>query len=249
MKTIEFNEFDRKFAVDYYTNTYLDDVVENAPLVVICPGGGFKKLAPHEMEPIALEFNAHGYQAAVLKYSLLDQGEMYPAVIKELELAIQQIANPGQNVVVIGFSAGAQIAALFNGLNAGKMIGDSIKLAATVLCYPVIDLTEGFPKDPAQIKTFTKDDKYIKAQDLVNHEMAPTFIWQTTVDQTVPIKNSLLYWEALLDKNVENSAAHFFNEGPHGMSLGNSLTARTKADIQPRTAVWVDLMFDWLTTL
>ena len=56
---------------DVCLETYiLGDVMDGArnrktPLVLICPGGGYAMTSNREAEPIALQFNSMGYQAAV----------------------------------------------------------------------------------------------------------------------------------------------------------------------------------------
>ena len=44
------------------------------PAVIICGGGGFTHIAPHEQDPVAFAFLDHGYQAFVLNYVTLASG-------------------------------------------------------------------------------------------------------------------------------------------------------------------------------
>ena len=47
--------------------------------MVICPGGGYAHLAPHEGNDYALWLNQHGVTCFVLKYRLGSSGYHYPA--------------------------------------------------------------------------------------------------------------------------------------------------------------------------
>ena len=47
--------------------------------LVICPGGGYVHLAPHEGNDYALWLNQHGVTCFVLKYRLGSSGYHYPA--------------------------------------------------------------------------------------------------------------------------------------------------------------------------
>ena len=59
-----------------YMNCYLHEKVAeynygfDRPAVVVCPGGGYQKCAPHEGDPVALQYLAEGYNAFVLYYTV-----------------------------------------------------------------------------------------------------------------------------------------------------------------------------------
>ena len=89
------------------------------PAVVICGGGGFTHVAPHEQEPVAFEFLNRGFQAFVLDYVTSSTGDVsYPNPQADLAKMIATIrlnaadwnVDP-QKVVAIGFSAGGFICA------------------------------------------------------------------------------------------------------------------------------------------
>lgn len=124
------------------------------PAVVICGGGGFTHVAPHEQEPVALEFLNRGFQAFVLDYVTSSTGDVsYPNPQADLAKMIATIrlnaadwnVEP-QKVVAIGFSAGGFIcASLACGWKTGPFAAlaaarpDDIRPDAAILCYPVID--------------------------------------------------------------------------------------------------------------
>ena len=74
-----------------HLTTYIIDYSEmlmftERPLVLICPGGGYNHLSPREGELLALQFNAMGYHAAVLHYSV--SPAVYPTQLLEIAKAM-----------------------------------------------------------------------------------------------------------------------------------------------------------------
>ena len=59
---------------------YLPDATNaTGAAMVICPGGGYAALAPHEGKDYALWLNQHGVACFALKYRLGSHGYRYPA--------------------------------------------------------------------------------------------------------------------------------------------------------------------------
>ena len=69
----------------------------------------------------------------------------------------------------------------------------------------------------------------------VTADTPPTFLMHATNDDGVPVKNSILMYEALL-KNKVKTELHLFQAGGHGFGLVNP---KTKAR-------WFDWCRDWL---
>lgn len=70
-KTIEISAEGRKAQMTGYFLENIPGVVQGSrPVVIICPGGGYEHLSPREAEPVALQFNARGFHACVLRYSV-----------------------------------------------------------------------------------------------------------------------------------------------------------------------------------
>ena len=86
------------------------------PCILICPGGGYEHLAEREAEPIAIRMNSMGFNACVLRYSLIPNE--YPVPLYEAAYAVKYIRdhadewgiNPDK-IVIAGFSAGGHVAA------------------------------------------------------------------------------------------------------------------------------------------
>ena len=119
-----------------------------------------------------------------------------------------------------------------------------------VLCYPVI--TGGNSAHKGSVKNFSGKDEldeaainYFSLELHVNETTPPAFLWHTFNDQTVPVKNTLLFIDAMVDAGVPVEA-HIFPDGIHGLSLCNADTATRPDHIRPEIAVWIDLAMSWM---
>jgi acetyl esterase/lipase len=93
----------------------------NSPVVIVCPGGGYNKLAEqHEGVAVAKRLNDLGCTALVLRYRVPRRSENTPWVQplldlrKTLEIARSRASEwngDSKNIGVIGFSAGGNLAA------------------------------------------------------------------------------------------------------------------------------------------
>ena len=57
--------------------------------MLICPGGGYYKVSDREAEPIAMQFLARGYHAALLRYSV--SPVRYPEALVQLADAVRYL--------------------------------------------------------------------------------------------------------------------------------------------------------------
>ena len=125
------------------------------PAVVICGGGGFTGIAPHEQEPVAFAFLTRGYQAFVLDYVTSATGNVsFPNPEADLAKMVARVrANAAawnvdpDRVIVVGFSAGgficASLAAQWKSGPFAALTGerpDHIRPDAVVLGYPLLDM-------------------------------------------------------------------------------------------------------------
>lgn len=111
-------------AVQAELNIYIQDchpdrmVIEKRPLVLVCPGGGYEHVSVREGEPIAMQFLATGYHAAVLRYDIAEHGVEFPQHLMELAASVaylrknaKEFAIVENQILVCGFSAGGHLAA------------------------------------------------------------------------------------------------------------------------------------------
>ena len=85
--TIAVEGIDAKAKLTTYLLSQYEDVrMKPAPLVIICPGGGYEFLSNREAEQFALQWNARGVHAAVLRYSVAP--ERFPTALLQLATAV-----------------------------------------------------------------------------------------------------------------------------------------------------------------
>jgi dipeptidyl aminopeptidase/acylaminoacyl peptidase len=73
----------------------------------------------------------------------------------------------------------------------------------------------------------------------VTEKTPPTFIVHSTDDKIVPVENSLTFYKALKDKDVQVEM-HIYPYGGHGFGL-----ALGKDYLQ----TWTDRLYDWLLNI
>ena len=230
--------------------------------VLICPGGAYSFTSPREAEPIAIKFNAAGFHAFVLNYSVAPN--KHPQSLLDASRAMCIIRENSQEwnidaskIAVCGFSAGGHLAANL-GVHWDK---DYLKNVpgitlgtnnpnALILCYPVI--TSGKYAHTGSISNLLGDDfdKSLESQmslELnVSKKTPPTFLWHTFEDNSVPVENSLLFAQALRSENIPFEL-HIFPEGPHGLSLATEETTENGDRVYQDVAIWINLCITWLT--
>lgn len=215
----------------------MNRVNEKRPCMLVCPGGGYSNCAPREAEPIALKFLNWGFNVFVLEYSCAPH--RYPTQLREVAAAFEQIyANAEdwgcdtEKIGIIGFSAGGHLVAhysnAYNCDDVRKLFPNSKRPDFSVLCYPVISADETFAHKGSFINLLGEyptgqDVDRFSCNKMVTPDTPPTFMWHTTEDQAVPVKNSLVYATALADNNVPFSL-HVYPYGEHGLATCDILT-------------------------
>jgi acetyl esterase/lipase len=229
----------------------------NGSAVIVMPGGAYRGLAGDlEGGEVASWFAARGFRAFILSYRLTSHGYVLPVPLLDARRAVQLVRsrakdyliNPNR-IVVIGFSAGGHLAAL-SGTQfvAGKPDAEdpadrvSSRPDFMVLGYPWLGAISSDTSHLSYCKIFNLMDqcetlRAAYSPDLfVTKETPPTFIYHTFTDQTVPIEQSMRFYEALIKAGVV-SEMHVFAKGPHGTGLG-------KGD--PALDQWPNLLENWL---
>ncbi len=224
--------------------------------VLICPGGGYAALAfGHEGNAIASWLNDNGIAGIILKYRLPSDLIMKDKSIGPLQDAQEAMRIIRRNAVawnidpkevgVIGFSAGGHLASTLSTHYADKVYDAADTVSArpdfSLLIYPVITMDASFthagsrknligenPSDEA-IKSFSNELQ-------VNEKTPPAFMVHSADDQTVPVKNSIVYYEQLVKYNIP-SELHIFQKGGHGYGLDGSKDTQS---------AWPGLCISWL---
>ena len=255
-----------KYSQDYAKVSFylLDDskeiAVKKRPLVIVCPGGGYGFTSDREAEIVALQFTAMGYHAAVLRYSVAPA--VFPAAILELgKTVILAKANANEwnidaeKIAVLGFSAGGHLAASYGTfwhkefmqqeLGAEK---EMLRPGAMILCYPVI--TSGEFAHQGSFQNLLADDYEARKEEFslencVTEYTPRAFVWHTYEDRLVPVQNSLLFVNALVDKKIPVEF-HMFQKGAHGLSVANRMVGIDEAAPEGAAAAWISLVHRWM---
>ena len=199
------------------------------PLVLICPGGGYAMTSNREAEPIALQFNSMGYQAAVLRYSCAPA--VYPTALCEVAQSVKLIREHAEDwnvdaekIIVMGFSAGGHLAASYGvfwneSWLTEKMQCDKqlLKPNGLVLCYPVISSKEEIAHQDS-IKnllgeSYPEMKEQVSLEDKVGKHTPKTFLWHTFTDPVVPFWNSFRFAEALEKQGFQWNIIYIRKEG------------------------------------
>lgn len=222
--------------------------------VIICPGGSYMRLSiENEGSLIAARLNAVGVTAFVLHYRLVEYG--HPAPLRDVLRAIRLIRSRAgefgihpNRIGVIGASAGGHLAAsaatLFNdpaGKTGAELDAVSARPDFAALLYPVITMKDPFVHAGSRkaLLGATPSPEAIEHMSLEQHVTKgtpPTFIVSTEEDKTVPVENTLMYYQALRTAGV-NAELHVWPKGPHGFGMRQDL---------PGPSSWTDRCEEWM---
>lgn len=234
------------------------------PVIVICPGGGYRKTSDREAEPVAMQFLAMGYHAVILRYSVAPA--VYPTALLQLAWTVYWLKEHASvyhidksRIVLLGFSAGAHLASclgvFWNRLFLRERLqiqeAEMLRPAGMILSYPVITSGEKAHRDSFDklLGVRSRDPRLLELLSLekqVSEDTPPVFLWHTQTDPTVPVENSLLFYQALLAHGV-SAEMHLYPVGGHGLSLASEETINTRGyGVQVQCQSWIRLAGDWM---
>lgn len=238
--------FIEKLSNDNVTLTcYIHDQSREMPnrdkrcAVLVIPGGGYHMCSDREADPVAMKFLSNGYSAFVLRYSV-GRGSPFPKPLDDAREALKMMRERADEwhiypdrIAAIGFSAGGHLTAALSTIS-------DIRPDAQILGYPCI-LEKMSDILAAPIPGV---DKY------VDGKTPPAFIFHSTEDSVVPIKNSLTYAQKLDENNIPFEM-HLFAKGYHGFSTSEPEVFTKKEDYEYNKdcAQWVPLCITWLNKL
>lgn len=225
------------------------------PAVIVCPGGGYVRLASnHEGRQVAAYLNSLGIAAFVLRYRLgpryhhpIELGDAQRA-IRTLRFRAGEWQLDPRRIGIMGFSAGGHLAMSTSTMfDAGDArAADPIDRVGSrpdfaVLAYPVISMTAPWTHQGSKQSLLGANPdaglvKRLSGEYAVTKDTPQTFIFQTNEDTVVPAENSLHYFLALRQAGVP-AEMHVFDKGPHGVGLANDDAA---------LAPWSMLLATWL---
>ncbi len=222
--------------------------------IVVCPGGGYRVLAPHEGYDVAIWLNSIGLTAVVLKYRLSPKYS-HPSPMLDVLRAIRYTRSKAaewkidpNRVGIMGFSAGGHVASSaathFDAGNTNasdpiEKFGSSPDLL--ILCYPVVTMNPPIAHGGSR-KNLLGDNPSQELVDLMSNEKQvtektpPTFFFHTEDDKGVPVENSYMFAAALRKSKVPYEL-HVYEKGRHGVGL---------APNDPALNTWPKLLENWL---
>ena len=210
--------------------------------VLVCPGGAYQILAIDlEGTEVCEWLNSLGITAVLLKYRVPKRAgmEKHAAALQDAQRALGLVRHRAkefgidpQRIGVLGFSAGAHLAASLATSSTGKRSYSEIDEADDVSCRPDFMLLI-YPGYLAM-----KDQgNQVPPEVAVSSNTPPTFLTMTQ-DDPVRVENVLFYGAALKQVGVPFEL-HVYPSGGHGYGL-----RRTE---KPLTT-WPDRAADWFRT-
>jgi acetyl esterase/lipase len=223
--------------------------------VIIFPGGGYRGVSMlKEGYDVARAFNEMGVTAFVVKYRTPSDKHMKDKRVGPLQDAQQAIASVRRNAAkwqidparigVMGFSAGGHLAAttgvMFKTPVLSEWSSADVRPDFLMLIYPVITFAEatahagsrqqllGPQPAPADIQRFS-------AERAVSGETPPTFLVHAADDATVPVDNSIRFFQALQERKIP-AQLMVYPAGGLGYGLNNATTGDR----------WIERCRQWL---
>ncbi|MDQ6845830.1 MAG: alpha/beta hydrolase, partial [Bacteroidota bacterium] len=207
----------------------------NGAAVIICPGGGYWIASiVKEGFAVAKKLNENGIAAFVLKYRIPNDSSMIDKSIGPLQDAQRAIQLVRMNaaewnvdvnkVGIMGFSAGGHVASTAATHFQKSYIDnpDKINLRPDfgIFIYPVISFQDSIGHIGSRDQLIGKNPRKTLLDSFsnelqINKQTPPAFLVHASDDHTVPVMNSINFYESLLKNNV-SAEMHIYKGGGHG---------------------------------
>jgi acetyl esterase/lipase len=242
------------WSVQHPTLTVCLPETQNGTAIIVCPGGSYANLAfEHEGFASAHWLNRLGVTAFILKYRLKEYGQ--PAPLRDVLRAIRTVRSraaqfgvKSDRIGILGYSAGGHLGAsagtLFDapeGRTGAALDSVSGRPDFMMLIYPVITMEDPYVHGLSRTDLLGEHptEDVIKRWSLegqVTKDSPPAFLVAAEDDKTVPVENSLVFYEALRRAGVP-AELHVYQRGGHGFGLrpGNG----TASDWPARAEEWM----------
>ena len=230
----------------------------NGTAIIVCPGGGYRRLSMEkEGSDVGTFLNSLGIVAFVLRYRV---GPRYrhPVPLSDAQRALRYVrANAAtfriarERIGMLGFSAGGHLTATasthidFGRPEAYDAVDrQSARPDFAILAYPVITMIEDYCHRGSRDMLLDRSQQHpdvlvsLSAERQVTPATPPTFLFHTDSDVSVPAENSVAYYLALRRAAVP-SEMHIYRPGEHGVGLGST---------DPVLVSWPNRLAGWLRT-
>ncbi len=208
-----------------------------SPAIIVCPGGGYRKLVMEkEGYKVARWLNENGIAAFVLKYRLNPDEAVRDAqrAVSLLRKEAKKYGIDKNKIGIIGFSAGAHLA--------GNLVENNHESES----YDEIDAVSSRPDFWIGIYGSYGDvggsgnDRFQKKLE-VNKKTPPAFLVHAGNDSRVPVLASVELYSALKETGIP-AELHIYEQGEHGFALE---TDRGPAVTSTVTS-WSNRLLKWL---
>lgn len=261
---IEAPGYGQSAKLDIYTLGNYQEMrpTQRRPLVLVCPGGAYAFISEKEGEPLVIRFLSMGYHVALLSYSIHPHAK-YPVALLQLANAVRYLKDHADEhfidpdkIIIQGSSAGGHLAASFGVFWNSDMICNAIGVAkgylrpaGLILNYAVITSGEKAHHDSFYNllgECYEELREQMSLEKQVNEDTPRTFLWHTVTDDLVPVENSILFAQALIEKKIPVEL-HLYPVGGHGLALATYETMNAEGyGIQRECQSWIDLAAIWM---
>lgn len=224
----------------------------NGTAVIIFPGGGYFLLSLDACIEIAKAFVTKGITAFIAKYRLPHDSIMINKTIgplQDAQAAIQLVRKNAkqwnidpQKVGMMGLSAGGHLVSSA-ATQLSKIVIDNpdntnLRPDFIALLYPVIIYDPAIPRTRENLIGKNPSPELLEKYSTnrsVTGNTPPCFIIHAIDDDVIPVKNSISFFDALLQHNVKTEM-HLLQSGGHGFGT----TDLNSQDL------WFNLFMSWL---
>jgi acetyl esterase/lipase len=204
--------------------------------IIICPGGGYVRMATaREGDQYATWLSTLGVTSFILKYRMQEFGHPAPLqdVLRAVRLLRSRAAEFGirpDRIGVMGSSAGGHLAAsagtLFDnrlGRTGAPLDAISARPDFLMLMYPVITMQDPSAHAGSRKALLGKTPSpenltLMSLEKQVTAATPPTLLIHTQADASVPVENSILFYQALTRAHVP-AEMYLLEHGGHGMGM------------------------------
>ncbi len=216
----------------------------NGTMLIVCPGGGYGNVSSYNEGVYVAEWmKERGYTVAIAKYRLPNGHWEVPLTdIHNIFRYCRAHAAEWNvdKIGVMGFSAGGHLAASATTLYTDKETRPDF----SVLIYPVIAIDKTPSHKGTRLNLIGNEEKWastegktaeewisdqklheelVKKYTLSNDitpDTPPVFLAHCTDDKTVPVINSIIFYNGLVNNGVE-AEMHIFPKGGHGWGFSS----------------------------
>ncbi|MBQ1627853.1 MAG: alpha/beta hydrolase [Treponema sp.] len=210
--------------------------------VIICPGGSYHHLGLYnEGYRTAKWFSEKGVTAFTLRYRTAGNGFHYPAMLQDVQRAIQLVREncdeygiDSNKVGVIGYSAGGHLVTMAGAMwkshdeleNLGIAHEVSLRPDFVIPVYPVVSMHEELAHRWSRKSLLGRNQTEARWNEFsmeknVTADMPKSYIVVCKDDPVVDCRNSFALYDAMKDSGADCSIA-VYEWGGHGFGMLNN---------------------------